>query len=184
MIEEPMKQQIEVTLKLSLWLDATMDEDEIVTHVRASLPKAFGEELTVMDNPVDILEVREEAEIYGVPEAQAERRGACPRLLAALTRCSELLADHDQSEGEEGEAYREAVAAIAEANGLPSTRFAIAMDIGGVFERLPEDGLYDTRERVERAIKDHIANCIKAVEAGELDDSPDPSDFRAVEVAE
>ncbi len=71
---EPMRQQVEVTLKLSLWLDATMDEDEIVTHVRASLPKAFGEELTVMDNPVDILNVREEAEIFGNLEVPSLRQ--------------------------------------------------------------------------------------------------------------
>jgi hypothetical protein len=32
--------------------------------------------------------------------------------------CAKLLADYDESNGEEGEAYRESVAAIAEANGL------------------------------------------------------------------
>lgn len=63
-----MKQQVDITLKLSLWLDATMDKVEIVTHVRSSLPHAFGEELTAMINPVDILDVREEAEIYGNAE--------------------------------------------------------------------------------------------------------------------
>ena len=59
-----MKQQVDITLKLSLWLDATMDEDAIVTHIRSSLPHAFGDELTEMKNPVDILDVREEAAIY------------------------------------------------------------------------------------------------------------------------
>jgi hypothetical protein len=63
-----MKQQVDITLKLSLWLDTAMDEDEIVTHVRSSLPKAFGEELTAMKNPVDILDVKPEAEIYGTEE--------------------------------------------------------------------------------------------------------------------
>ncbi len=37
---------------------------------------------------------------------------AGPRLLAALVACADLLADYDEAEGEEGEAYREAVAAI------------------------------------------------------------------------
>jgi hypothetical protein len=60
-----MKQQVDITMKLSLWLDASMDEDEIVTHVRSALPSAFGEELTEMKNPVDILHVRQEAEING-----------------------------------------------------------------------------------------------------------------------
>jgi hypothetical protein len=40
-----------------------------------------------------------------------------PRLLASLITCANLLADYDESKGEEGEAYREAMAAIAEATG-------------------------------------------------------------------
>jgi hypothetical protein len=64
-----MKQQVDITMKLSLWLDASMDEDEIVTHVRSALPTAFGEELTQMANPVDILDVRQEAEVYGNMES-------------------------------------------------------------------------------------------------------------------
>src|SRR5262249_15616018 len=63
-----MKQQVDITMKLSLWLDASMDEDEIVTHVRSALPTAFGEELTEMKNPVDILDVKQEAEIYDTVE--------------------------------------------------------------------------------------------------------------------
>jgi hypothetical protein len=48
-------------------------------------------------------------------EANA-RLGACaPRLLSALVTCANLLADYDESDGEEGDAYREAVAAVAEA---------------------------------------------------------------------
>jgi hypothetical protein len=40
---------------------------------------------------------------------------AAPRLLASLITCANLLADYDESQGEEGEAYREAIAAIADA---------------------------------------------------------------------
>jgi hypothetical protein len=40
-----------------------------------------------------------------------------PRLLASLITCANLLADYDDSEGEEGDAWREAVAAIAQATG-------------------------------------------------------------------
>jgi hypothetical protein len=40
-----------------------------------------------------------------------------PRLLAALITCANLLADYDDSEGEEGDAWREAVAAIEKATG-------------------------------------------------------------------
>jgi hypothetical protein len=62
-----MKQQVDVTLKLSLWLDATWGEDDIVTHVRSALPDAFGESLTGLSNPVDVLSVRQEAELYAAP---------------------------------------------------------------------------------------------------------------------
>ena len=64
-----MQQLVEITLKLSLWLDAALDEEAIVSHVRTRLPHAFGEELTSIINPVDILEIREEAGIFGTEEA-------------------------------------------------------------------------------------------------------------------
>jgi hypothetical protein len=50
-------------------------------------------------------------------EANACLASAAPRLLASLTTCANLLADYDESDGPEGEAYREAVAAITEATG-------------------------------------------------------------------
>ena len=50
-------------------------------------------------------------------EADARLRlmHAAPRLLAALNRCAMLLADYDEQEGEEGDAYREAIAVITDA---------------------------------------------------------------------
>jgi hypothetical protein len=59
-----MKQQVNITMTLSLWLDAALDGDDIVTYVRSSLPLAFGDALTAMKNPVDILDIRQEAEIF------------------------------------------------------------------------------------------------------------------------
>ena len=50
-------------------------------------------------------------------EANARLIAAAPRLLASLMWCANLLADYDESEGEEGDAYREAMAAITEATG-------------------------------------------------------------------
>lgn len=50
-------------------------------------------------------------------EVNACLASTAPRLLAALIVCANLLADYDEAEGEEGDAYREAVAAIAEATG-------------------------------------------------------------------
>ena len=46
-------------------------------------------------------------------EANACMGAAAPRLLASLVRCANLLADYDESSGEEGDVYREALAAIA-----------------------------------------------------------------------
>jgi hypothetical protein len=50
-------------------------------------------------------------------EANARMAASAPRLLAALIVCANLLADYDEAEGEEGEAYREALTAIREATG-------------------------------------------------------------------
>jgi len=50
-------------------------------------------------------------------EANARMGAAAPRLLAALVTCANLLADYDESDGPEGEAYREALVAITEATG-------------------------------------------------------------------
>lgn len=55
-----------------------------------------------------------------VQEANARLAAAAPRLLASLVRCANLLADFDESDGEEGQAYREALAAIHEAIGRPA----------------------------------------------------------------
>ena len=50
-------------------------------------------------------------------EANARMGAAAPRLLASLITCANLLADYDDAEAEEGDAYREAKAAVAEATG-------------------------------------------------------------------
>jgi hypothetical protein len=53
----------------------------------------------------------------GLQEANARLGSTAPRLLAALVVCANLLADYDDAQGEEGDAYREALAAITEATG-------------------------------------------------------------------
>jgi hypothetical protein len=53
-------------------------------------------------------------------EANACMAASAPRLLASLVVCANLLADFDESDGPEGEAYREALAAISEATGRPA----------------------------------------------------------------
>jgi hypothetical protein len=70
-------------------------------------------------------------------EANACLATAAPRLLASLITCANLLADYDESDGEEGQAYREAVAAIAEATGhmMPGTPKPIVIEVrGGVVQ--------------------------------------------------
>lgn len=41
---------------------------------------------------------------------------------------------------------------------------------------------YATREEAQQAIDDHMAECIEAVEAGDMSDCPDASNFRIAEV--
>lgn len=50
-----------------------------------------------------------------VQRANAALASTAPRLLAALIECARLLADYDEADGEGGDAYREAVVAIAKA---------------------------------------------------------------------
>ena len=42
--------------------------------------------------------------------------------------------------------------------------------------------LFNTREEAEEEIKGHITDCINAVEGGDMEDSPDPTEFRVVPV--
>lgn len=87
------QQQVDVTLKLSLWLDASMSEDDITTYIRSSLPQAFGEELTALQNPVDILDIKQEAEIYGTASTEAiqpTREAHRERLFRLLVESQEL----------------------------------------------------------------------------------------------
>jgi hypothetical protein len=50
-------------------------------------------------------------------EANARFASVAPRLLASLITCANLLADHAESDGEEGRAWREALDAIDQATG-------------------------------------------------------------------
>jgi hypothetical protein len=41
---------------------------------------------------------------------------------------------------------------------------------------------FATYEDAEQAMKDHIIDCINAVESGYMEDSPDPTDLRVVAI--
>jgi hypothetical protein len=63
-----------------------------------------------------VFDTNEDAPAH-LQEANARLAGTAPRLLASLINCANLLADHDESDGAEGAAWREALAAIAAATG-------------------------------------------------------------------
>jgi hypothetical protein len=55
-----------------------------------------------------------------VQEANARMASSAPELLAVLDRCAILLADYDEHDGEEGDAYRDAIEVITKATGRKS----------------------------------------------------------------
>lgn len=83
-------------------------------------PNAIGQELPAFEvfdaEGSKIFDTNEDTPA-DLQEANACLAAAAPAMLAALMDCTRLLADYDEHEGEEGEAYRAAVAAIDEATG-------------------------------------------------------------------
>ena len=57
---------------------------------------------------------------WEMQEADARLASAAPELLAVLDRYAILLADYDEHDGEEGEAYRDAIDVITKAIGRKS----------------------------------------------------------------
>lgn len=106
---DQMKQQVDVTMKVSLWLDATMSENDIAQYMDGALEKALGDQFW----EVAVIDVREEAAIY-TEDVKPHLVKTIWRLRSALENCARLLADFDEQEGEEGDAYREAFAALAQ----------------------------------------------------------------------
>lgn len=84
-------------------------------------------------------------------EANARLGSTAPRLLTALIACANLLADYDESEGEEGDAWREAIAAIEQATGgAPDAPPPIVIEVrGGVVQdvlNVPPGFEYEIRD--------------------------------------
>jgi hypothetical protein len=84
-------------------------------------------------------------------EANARLASAAPRILSSLITCANLLADYEESDGEEGQAYRESLAAIAEASVEPShSRKPIVIVVrNGVVQdvfNVPPGTLYEIRD--------------------------------------
>ncbi len=60
-----MKQQVDINVKLTLWIDASLDRMELMALARKRLRKAFAAEVRGVTQPISILSLREEAAIYG-----------------------------------------------------------------------------------------------------------------------
>jgi hypothetical protein len=60
-----MKQHVDLTLKLSLWIDASLSRDAVAETVTERLIADLGPEISPMLHAVEILSIREEADIYG-----------------------------------------------------------------------------------------------------------------------
>lgn len=59
-----MNQHTRITLALDLWVDAALDDDALATFVRTRLPMAFGEAITFLKDPVTVLDIQREADLY------------------------------------------------------------------------------------------------------------------------
>jgi hypothetical protein len=84
-------------------------------------------------------------------QANARLASAAPRMLSSLITCANLLADYEESGAEEGQAYRESQAAIAEASFEPSDcrKPVVIVVRGGVVQdvyNLPPGTLYEIRD--------------------------------------
>jgi hypothetical protein len=60
-----LKQHVDVTLKLSLWIDAGLSKSDVIGLAKSRLSAAFATEIAAMLDPFRILNLQEEAEIYG-----------------------------------------------------------------------------------------------------------------------
>jgi len=60
-----MKQHVDITFKLSLWIDATLSRSDVIGLAKSRLSAAFAKEIAAMLHPILIIGLQEEAEIYG-----------------------------------------------------------------------------------------------------------------------
>jgi hypothetical protein len=94
-----MKQQVNITTILTLWIDARKDRSEITAMAEKSLQRGFGERFT----SVHIIDVREEAEIYGNDSPRPDRsvnpvHEVLRKNNALLHMLWDLLADSEDQE--------------------------------------------------------------------------------------
>jgi hypothetical protein len=65
------------------------------------------------------------------------------------------------------------------------TRYIVETEMLGGWENCWTDGegeplAFDTEQEAKEAIADHIADCREAVEAGDMQDAPEPDSLRIV----
>ena len=61
---QPMNQQIDITVTLTLWIDASLTKDELTALIESRFRSAFAYEIEEVLHPITILRLHEEAEIY------------------------------------------------------------------------------------------------------------------------
>ena len=103
-----------------------------------------------------------------------------------------VVAERDAQQGEGTCTVLEKIrAARAKANTIPR-RFVVETRFEGTGETWENcwtdnnTGLpltFSSRDAAQEEINDHIKDCINAVEGGDMQDSPDTSDFRIIEIA-
>ena len=68
--EQDCKQEVKITLQLTLWLNANWNDETIKSYATENLLIAFADQndYYAPERSVDIMDVQQEAEIYGLSE--------------------------------------------------------------------------------------------------------------------
>ncbi|GGH07555.1 hypothetical protein [Mucilaginibacter phyllosphaerae] len=68
--EHEMRQEIKVTLQLTLWLNASWNEQEIERYAKENLINTFADQKNFYhpERLIDIVDIQQEAEIYGLSD--------------------------------------------------------------------------------------------------------------------
>lgn len=125
-------QQVEITMKLNLWLDASMHEEQIGEYVRNSIYRGFPDQLgSVEENSlIDVLDIKQEAEIYETesssgqtdPQIIVNVYGGLVQGIGASRKVEVVVVDWDT----EATDY-DSVVQITDALGLPASAYVYSM---------------------------------------------------------
>lgn len=98
---EVMKQQVEITVKLTLWTDAALSKGDLATLAENRMAEAFAQEAGEIHDFLEIVEIKEEFDIYSKePGLLAASRQAVPE----AGQFDQLTAIMAYEAGDQGEA--------------------------------------------------------------------------------